>query len=575
MTTSTRLETLTETVGKVSVDNSEVRPGCLGKLSGTIADFNNPTRNGRLYPRDLWVNVFEKTPWVKEALETKTLFGEADHPDDRLESKIVDAAVVLTDYNINDSKGLVEGSFDILDTPNGRILKTLADYGSTLGVSTRGQGSTIEKGGQTIVDPETYVFAGVDVVILPAVKAARQTYVNESVNEKTLEKGLKETLLSEVERTSSQSQLSTLKSILESADLNSEVNEAVNQGIESKLLDLSKDSTTVDKVSSSDLEEAYSQISSLKSDLSKFRANTISLHKYKRLSDMLSEAKHANVLLKSKLSELSNDTISKVSSSKKLSDTYKEELDRQAHIVDLVSNENTKLDSQVSSLKETSNFLKQASESHKRRSERKLNKVTEALNKLSDEYESLDTSYKNLKDTYLEEESNYKRRVNKLSDKVTELTDMNESLLDKLDDEYKHSQALIESISQKELTERKPTIIKKSVQQVKPVTPMKESKVNHELLEGYIKSQLKSNGLSYEENKGAFGSTGTKSEVDNVINILAESRAKINSLPVDLNSEDNSSTSAYLNEDNSSFKKTSNNDDDLSTVKALLKGTKF
>ena len=124
-----------------------VRPGCLGQLKGPIAEWHDSTRNDRYYSRKLWEGVFN-TPWVKEALRTKTLFGEADHPDDRLEPKLMKAAVVLTSYDINETDETVYGTFDILDTPSGRVLRTLSDYGCELGVSSRGRGRIVTRNGR-------------------------------------------------------------------------------------------------------------------------------------------------------------------------------------------------------------------------------------------------------------------------------------------------------------------------------------------------------------------------------------------------------------------------------------------
>ena len=55
--------------------------GILGRLVGTIADFKNPTRNGRLYTEALWDQVFND-PITKEKIETKTILGELNHPKD-------------------------------------------------------------------------------------------------------------------------------------------------------------------------------------------------------------------------------------------------------------------------------------------------------------------------------------------------------------------------------------------------------------------------------------------------------------------------------------------------------------
>lgn len=53
--------------------------------------------------------------------------------------------------------GKLYATLDILDTPNGRILYTLAKYGYKLGISSRGNGETYEDGdGTEIVDEDTY-----------------------------------------------------------------------------------------------------------------------------------------------------------------------------------------------------------------------------------------------------------------------------------------------------------------------------------------------------------------------------------------------------------------------------------
>ena len=119
---------------------------CLGSLYGPCADYVNSTRNGNFYSRKLWENVFNDEI-VKESLQDRVLIGELDHPGDRLESKATNACIVMTDYEFNDDEGLLYGSFDILNTPNGRILKSLLDYGCKIGVSSRGEGDVVSESG--------------------------------------------------------------------------------------------------------------------------------------------------------------------------------------------------------------------------------------------------------------------------------------------------------------------------------------------------------------------------------------------------------------------------------------------
>ena len=194
--------------------NESVNPrkGCLGRLEGICADFKNATRNGRIYSRELWEKVFND-PIFKESLETKTLLGELDHPEDRLEVLAGEACVVMTDYRIDDEEGVIYAGFDILDTPRGKILKTLLDYGSVLGVSSRGQGDIINTANGETVDPDTYDFACFDVVLTPAVEKARQSVV-ESTN-KVKAKKFAESIKEQINEAETIGDLNAIKKVVE------------------------------------------------------------------------------------------------------------------------------------------------------------------------------------------------------------------------------------------------------------------------------------------------------------------------------------------------------------------------
>ena len=169
--------------------------GILGKLVGIIADFKNATRNGRKYTEELWDKTFND-PIIKEKLENRCLFGELGHPVDRQEVDMEKVCICMAEPPKKGNDGKLYGVFDILDTPNGRILKTFCDYGTRIGVSSRGSGDTFEDfDGQETVDPDSYECECWDAVLLPAVKAARPAYMTESVNStKTLKTALQEAL---------------------------------------------------------------------------------------------------------------------------------------------------------------------------------------------------------------------------------------------------------------------------------------------------------------------------------------------------------------------------------------------
>ena len=170
--------------------------GILGRLVGVCADFMNPTRNGRKYSEQLWENVFNN-PLMQEKIKNGVCYGELGHPENRTETDLEKIAICLREQPVKNDKGQLIAVFDILDTPCGRILKTLCDYGSKLGISSRGQGDLItDYNGDESVDPDTYDCECWDVVLVPGVETARLNYVRESLDSKksNLRKALRESL---------------------------------------------------------------------------------------------------------------------------------------------------------------------------------------------------------------------------------------------------------------------------------------------------------------------------------------------------------------------------------------------
>lgn len=223
-------------------ESANPRKGCLGRLEGICADFKNPTRNGRLYTRKLWENVFND-PIFKESLESKTLLGELDHPEDRLEVLAGEACIVMTDYRIDEDEGVIYAGFDILDTPRGKILKTLLDYGCVMGVSSRGQGDiTTTSAGET-VDEDTYDFACFDVVTTPAVEKARQNVV-ESVG-KT--KRFVESIRTQIKEAETIGDLNAIKRVVEATQ--SVESDSLLESIQNKCNSIKEGRTTTSETS--------------------------------------------------------------------------------------------------------------------------------------------------------------------------------------------------------------------------------------------------------------------------------------------------------------------------------------
>ena len=159
----------------------------LGRLYGPIATCKEGTRNGRKYNKELWIKALNDEIF-QEKIANKSLFLELGHPADREETdmKCVCACIPEMPKIVNDD---LYAYVDILDTPNGRLLKTFCDYGFIPGISSRGSGDIMAN---DEVDPETFFLETWDIVQLPAVKKARLTMCESLNNKKSLKAALQE-----------------------------------------------------------------------------------------------------------------------------------------------------------------------------------------------------------------------------------------------------------------------------------------------------------------------------------------------------------------------------------------------
>jgi hypothetical protein len=145
------------------------RPGVLAVVEGTFFVADKPSRNGRVYPRELWENVLS-SPDLKRMLQNRLLFGTVGHVEEQLDDLIREGKVshVVTELKVMpDGSGW--GRAEVLDTPVGRVLKTLLESGSKLSVSSKAYG---EYDGQTgegywRVDPRNFVLERFDFVVDP------------------------------------------------------------------------------------------------------------------------------------------------------------------------------------------------------------------------------------------------------------------------------------------------------------------------------------------------------------------------------------------------------------------------
>jgi len=149
-----------EMINESKIDNN-------GKimLRGIIQRANTLNQNGRIYPRSILER--EVLNYQKLIKEDRAI-GECDHPDSSVvELKNVSHIVREAKLKGDDVYGVIE----ILNTPSGQIVQSLIESGVTLGISSRGVGST-KMQGETQVVQEDFQLICFDMVSEPSTPGA-------------------------------------------------------------------------------------------------------------------------------------------------------------------------------------------------------------------------------------------------------------------------------------------------------------------------------------------------------------------------------------------------------------------
>lgn len=142
----------------------------IGTFEGECADGLVTNANNMDIPVEVWTKLFESDTY-KQAIELGWYIGYLGHPEDPNCMDFKNACIVMTEGHIDDD-GKVYGKFNLIDTPVGRIVKSFIDAGVTFGISVRGVGETTPNGMSEIVDADSFVFRGFDIVTFPAFENA-------------------------------------------------------------------------------------------------------------------------------------------------------------------------------------------------------------------------------------------------------------------------------------------------------------------------------------------------------------------------------------------------------------------
>mgnify|MGYP003134322146 FL=1 len=150
-------------------------------LKGVLQRANTLNQNGRVYP----LSILEREMMnYQKLIQENRAMGECDHPDSSV-VELKNVSHVIREARMEGDT--VYGSVEILDTPSGKIIQSLIESGVTLGISSRGVGSTQRKGDTQVVQ-EDFQLICFDMVSEPSTPGAFVLREGKSVNRSDIDK---------------------------------------------------------------------------------------------------------------------------------------------------------------------------------------------------------------------------------------------------------------------------------------------------------------------------------------------------------------------------------------------------
>lgn len=152
----------------LTLDLNESANRGLTKFRGKFQEAESVNKNKRMYPRKILAENVER---LQSIVKNRGLIGELDHPENSI-IHFEKASHVIT--KLWWENNVLYGEGDILDTPHGKILKTLLNNGVRVGVSSRGVGNgNVDENGILVIG-ENYKLITFDVVADPSTHEAFQ-----------------------------------------------------------------------------------------------------------------------------------------------------------------------------------------------------------------------------------------------------------------------------------------------------------------------------------------------------------------------------------------------------------------
>jgi len=117
-------------------------------LKGILQKADTLNQNGRIYPRAILEREIRN---YQKFIKERRALGECDHPDSSVVELKNSSHIIRRAWMEGD---VVLGEVELLDTPSGKILQSLVESNVTLGISSRGVGSTRSEGDRQIVQED-------------------------------------------------------------------------------------------------------------------------------------------------------------------------------------------------------------------------------------------------------------------------------------------------------------------------------------------------------------------------------------------------------------------------------------
>ena len=157
---------------KSTIETIDSSPVVLGTFTGKCCDAGVVNNNDMKLDRELFEKLLASDEY-KDAMEHRYYIGFLGHPEDPNCQDFKDGCIVMTSMEIKDNDEIY-GTFDLIDTPVGRVVKSFIDGGVQFGISIRGAGDVDADGN---VDPDTFIFRGFDLVAFPAYNDAVPEFI--------------------------------------------------------------------------------------------------------------------------------------------------------------------------------------------------------------------------------------------------------------------------------------------------------------------------------------------------------------------------------------------------------------